>query len=425
MAAAKEPGGTVQELRFVGVEQGAVIATNADGERFRLIIDEALRNALRPQPAHRPATTKAVPPRLIQQLIRAGRTVEEVVNQTGADQEIVERFEAPILAERGYLVEQARAVPVRLHQSIDPLAGEGATFGSAIDERLEQLGAEGVRWDAWKDPDEGWRIGIDFTTDEVERNALWAFDPKSQSLDPLTPAATNLSQQDGVGHVSGPHLRAVDHGNSVIPLAPADESFDDSAADSAQHRNTQFDTADLLNALRRRRGERASDPYDEEAEYVDDEFDDSFASQLSASAAHDDGRDATVTPFRSADASATRAVDIPLSGLDEDTQLDADADTNADADQPAERAAEDAKSADEPGSATEEQPEPTAEDADAPTDLSAAVREMTDDASADSRRRTGGNKPGYDTGSLGRRGRSGRPQMPSWDEIVFGTRSDD
>lgn len=398
----------MQELRFVGVEQGAVIATNAEGERFQLVIDDALRNALRPQPAHRSTETKTVPPRLIQQLIRAGRTVREVVDQTGADQEIVERFEGPILAERGYLVEQARAVPVRLQQSIDPLAGEGATFGSAIDERLEQLGAENVRWDAWKDPESGWHIGIDFTTDEVERNALWTFDPKSQSLDPLSPAATNLSQQDGAAHVSAPHLRAVDHGSAVIPLASADESSDSTDA-AAQRHNTQFDTADLLDALRRRRGERASDPYDEEAEYVDDEFDENFVDDFSA--AHEPEREATVTPFRATGTNTTRAVDIPLAGLDEDTELDADS------------AAEES-SADTASNDPDTSDDAADEDSDASRGASRAARESTDSTS-ESRSGSETNRLSYDTGSLGRRGRSGRPQMPSWDEIVFGTRSDD
>lgn len=400
----------MQELRFVGVEQGAVIATNAEGDRFQLVIDEALRNALRPQPAHRSAETKTVPPRLIQQLIRAGRTVSEVVNQTGADQEIVERFEGPILAERGYLVEQARAVPVRLQQSIDPLVGEGATFGSAIDERLEQLGAENVRWDAWKDPESGWRIGIDFTTDDVERNALWAFDPKSQSLDPLTPAATSLSQQDGAAHVSAPHLRAVDHGSAVIPLAPADESPESTDA-TAQHHNTQFDTADLLNALRRRRGERASDPYDEEAEYVDDEFHEHFVNELSEPATDKPTREATVTPFRAANTNTTRAVDIPLAGLDEDAELDADA--------AAEESNRGANSND-----TDACDDAADNDTGISQGASSAARESADGAS-ESRNSSATNRPGSDTGSLGRRGRSGRPQMPSWDEIVFGTRSDD
>ncbi|WP_311477839.1 septation protein SepH [uncultured Gulosibacter sp.] len=413
----------MQELRFVGVEQGAVIATNADGERFRLVIDEALRNALRPQPEHRQATAKTVPPRLIQQLIRAGRTVAEVVDQTGADEEIVERFEGPILAERGYLVEQARAVPVRLQQAIDPLSGEGATFGSTIDERLEQLGAERVRWDAWKDPDEGWRIGIDFTTDDVERNALWAFDPKSQSLDPLTPAATNLSQQDGVDHAGAPHLRVVDHGNSVIPITPDDQSPDTAKPDTTtQHHNTQFDTADLLNALRRRRGERASDPYDEEAEYVEDEFDDSFGNRLSEATATRDEHSATVTPFRPGSTNTPRVVDIPLAGLDEDGDLDAGGDAGSHA---AVDATEATEHRDKRSGKTDRAHGASARDSsNSHADLSTAVREMTEGELAESRRRSQTNRPG-ETGPLGRRGKSGRAQMPSWDEIVFGTRSDD
>lgn len=404
----------MQELRFVGVEQGAVIATNHDGERFRLVIDDALRNVLRPRPVSPRSSSAAVPPRVIQQLIRAGHTVDEVVAETGADPEVVERFEGPIITERRYMVEQARAVAVRVSQPIDPLAGEGATFGTTIDDRLEQLEAQDIQWDAWKDQEAGWRIGLDFTAAEVTRNALWAFDPKTHTLEALSPTAVTLSQQTAPPQPTGPHLRAVDHHatDQVIPLPNADA--EDSAQTTGQHRNTQYDTADLLDALRRRRGERSSSPYDEEAEYVDDEFDESFEAELAAQEAETTRVNAPVTHLHGDPATASRSVDIPLAVFDETTA--ADKASGADETQPdhdADTATATASEGDASGSADKA----TSESESMPQPDSQSQEQTAEPAPTPPRRN--------DTGSLGRRGRSGRPAMPSWDEIVFGTRSDD
>ncbi|WP_185714889.1 septation protein SepH [Gulosibacter macacae] len=380
----------MQELRFVGIEHGDVIATSSDGTRYRLVVDEALRDALRPRAAARSVGPK-VPPRVIQQLIRAGRTVDEVVDSTGAERELVARFEGPILAERGYIVEQARSVSVRVQQPLDPLAGEGATFGSAIDDRLEQLAANSIRWDAWKDPETGWHVGLDFVTDDVTRNALWSFDAKIHSLQAISPAAITLSQQGELPPLGGPHLRAVDvHPTDAVIPAPPTERPRDHFAETQLTQTTANETADLLDALRRRRGERSAAPYDEEAEYGDDEFEFNFQAGLSDVSTVDDAEDsapqALVTPF------ARTRPEHPSANLE------------ANHDEPD----------DEPqAEVTPVAAEPEQHDSGVVpldglerTDAERAEADRADDARQQRRK-------------------GGRPSMPSWDEIVFGTKTDD
>src|SRR5690606_30537177 len=112
--------------------------------------------------------------------------------------------------ERAHIVDQARLVRVRVQPDADPLDPDAATFGSVIDDRLEALGAVSVQWDAWKDPEEGWRVGLSFAVDGIERDALWAFDPRARALSPRNPAAVTLSQQGELSSLQAPRLRAVE-----------------------------------------------------------------------------------------------------------------------------------------------------------------------------------------------------------------------
>ncbi|KAB1638529.1 DUF3071 domain-containing protein [Pseudoclavibacter terrae] len=369
---------SMQELRFIDLDEGALVVSGDDGQRFRVVIDEALRDALRPRISTRVDAPK-VPPRAIQQLIRAGKTIDEVIELTGAAREDVVRFEGPVRAERDYLVRQARAVTVRLKTDADPLGQDGTSFGEVIDDRLEASVATAVVWDAWKDDEEGWRVGLSFAVDEISREALWGFEPKTQALTPLNPTATMLSQQGEAPALGSPRLRAVVEApqREVAPAVSAEPSAKEpvswiGAAASRLERATEqqhHETADLLEALRRRRGERVPQSFDDDEDGADE--DESSAEgpldetgspspertpvKLFAPRARDEDRFETETIEPSdLGAAGVRAVDVPLDGLDE-----------------------------------------PARDAEGPSQSKHSPK------------------------------RSGRAAMPSWDEIVFGTRSDE
>ncbi|MDJ1370449.1 septation protein SepH [Gulosibacter molinativorax] len=410
----------MQELRFVGLEDDWLIATNDNGERFRLRADESLREALRPRPAARPEGPR-VPPRQIQQLIRAGRTVDEVVELTGADSETVERFEGPILAERGYIVEQARGVAVRLQSQIDPLSREGATFGTTIDDRLEQLGAKDVRWDAWKDPETGWHVGLNFVTEDVSRNALWTFDSRAHSLHPSSPAAVTLSQQGEPSSLMGPHLRAVkrDPTDRVIPLDSFETATEELSTPTDQDLTTH-ETADLLEALRRRRGERQHATYEEEAEFSVTDSGSNEAADVESSGSGSE----RVTPFArprttAADAGADRGnAAAPGNSASGDSASGdgASGDRAPWASVSGNSATGDSVSGDSTADdATGHMNSAHRADKPEPSDKSAQVPlDTLEPAEA----------PRGARGKAGRK-RGGRPSMPSWDEIVFGTKGDD
>ncbi|MCD2442352.1 DUF3071 domain-containing protein [Agromyces sp. SYSU K20354] len=275
----------MQELKVIGVENGALLAASDDGARFRIEIDEVLQSRIR-QAQPEQHTGPKPSPREIQAHIRSGLSAEEVAEVTGAAVEYIRRFEGPVLAEREHVVTSALAVPVNATLEGDS-ADEPASFGAVLRERLAKLGAEGERWASWKDEERGWIVKLEFTADTIDHDARWSFEPRKQSLQPLNSEAITLSQQ---GELKGgliPRLRAVSPDSDESRFDSGAFTFDEheqSDADTAPHleplpyartpqtsspavaraaikradepRQSLGETADLLEALRRRRGER-------------------------------------------------------------------------------------------------------------------------------------------------------------------------
>ena len=197
----------MQELQFARREDDALIVTNDAGEQFRIAIDEYLISEMK-QVARPTRSGPRVKPREIQSLIRAGKTRAEVVAATGADESDVERHEGPVLAERQHILDSALVVPVRAQGEQDEDTPQ--TFGGVINARLSGLGSDGVQWTAWRDPADGWMISLTFRSREVDHKAIWSFEHRKAILAPLTSDAVTLSQQGEVGDRLIPKLRAVD-----------------------------------------------------------------------------------------------------------------------------------------------------------------------------------------------------------------------
>ena len=289
----------MQDLRVIGVENGALLVAADDGERYRIPIDEVLQSKLR-QSQPEPGNGRKLAPREIQAHIRAGMSAQDVSSITGVPLEYIQKFEGPVLAEREFVVESALAVPVHTAE-LDP-SKETVTFGTVIRERLHELGAVGERWASWKEMASGWVVKLSFTANQIDHDARWSFDPRKLALAPINSEAIQLSQQgDAASGPLIPRLRAVAAGDqtpdssrfdsgafdvdeSVVavgesaPTAPMAEAVAYGRTAVAENEPpAHSQTADLLEALRRRRGERES------AAYEDDE-DDARASHPSTGA---------------------------------------------------------------------------------------------------------------------------------------------
>ncbi len=296
----------MEDLRVIGVEDGALLVSSDAGERFRIAVDEALAQQLR-QAASAPGTSPRLAPREIQAHIRSGMSAQDVASITGASLEYIQRFEGPILAEREFVIESALAVPV--HTAMDTEFGDSSeTFGSAILARLRGLNATGERWASWKEDGHGWVVKLSFTSEHIDHDARWRFDPRKAALAPLNNEAETLSRQGDLTGTLIPRLRAVDgrdrvadnsrfdsgafidqevselRGAPPVGVALQEDSERDTslmdtlpqvaAAPAIQDDNAQESpsnqTADLLEALRRRRGEREVAHYDDDADAMAD-----------------------------------------------------------------------------------------------------------------------------------------------------------
>ncbi len=273
----------MQDLRVIGVESGALLVVADDGTRFRIPIDEVMQSKLR-QSVPDPGTGPKLSPREIQAHIRSGMSAQDVASITGTSFEYIQRFEGPVVAEREFVVQSALGVPVKASADTDPMS-QGRDFGTVIRERLHELGATDERWASWKDPDAGWIVKLSFTAKEIDHDARWSFDPKKQSLSPNNGEAVTLSQQGETGGSMMPRLRAVSEPS--VDTSGSDSSRFDSGAFALSESQQLFpahqpgservtvgrgraeqpvqvnQTSDLLEALRRRRGERESASFDD------------------------------------------------------------------------------------------------------------------------------------------------------------------
>jgi hypothetical protein len=258
----------MRELRVIDVDGSVLIVASPEGEEFRVPLDDAALLRLK---QHRTSENGVrVSPKEIQSRLRAGLSEAEVAQLTGASLELISRFSGPVLAEREHIVASALAI------STSPV-GEGThaadlAFGDVISERLDEREARDVRWTSWKADNGTWVIKLEFTMSGLNKDARWSFDPRKHALNPLNDDATDLSRRHSNTSSLIPRLRAVE--SATEPQAPADdaprvglravdhgetrESFDSPVDNERETEHSP--TADLLEALRRRRSERESSP---------------------------------------------------------------------------------------------------------------------------------------------------------------------
>jgi hypothetical protein len=214
----------MQELRFVAVSEDgsyAVLAVPGRSGRFTLPIDDRLRAVARGQPSrlaqYEIEVESPLRPKEIQARIRAGETVEEIADAAGIAVERVRWFEGPVLAERAYAAEQARAAAVRRQNDSAP----GARLGDIVAERLNGLGSdpEDAQWDSRKRGDNTWLVQLAFSSGGRLHAAEWIFDPRRRHAIPADDNAARLSLPEA--DLPAPIARAQATVTSIAPRLSA------------------------------------------------------------------------------------------------------------------------------------------------------------------------------------------------------------
>lgn len=188
----------MSDLRLIGSEDGYVLFESLDGTKHRAMADDALKNALRKASAQ--DTSNYVSPREIQERIRNGESVAQICEDSASPEEYVTKFAKPVVDELEHMIESAKAV--RLIVPGDRFNDEGQIeFGALISARLEQANAVDVAWSVRRAGATTWDVTVAYTIGTNSGLALWAFDPRKVLLTPENEAASGLSTVEGT---SGP-----------------------------------------------------------------------------------------------------------------------------------------------------------------------------------------------------------------------------
>ena len=189
----------MQELRFVAVSEDgsyAVLAVPGRSGRYILPIDERLRAVAQGQTTrlaqYEIEVESPLRPKEIQARIRAGETAEEIADAAGIPVERVRWFEGPVLAERGYIADQAQSGSVR---RAGDSAGPGPRLGDIVTARLSAAGTDPAdgQWDSRKRGDGNWQVSLMFPSGGRLHVAEWVFDPRRRHVMPDDDNAARLS----------------------------------------------------------------------------------------------------------------------------------------------------------------------------------------------------------------------------------------
>lgn len=435
----------MQHLRIVGVgdeeNQNQLILSDDEGNEYSLPVDDALRSAAgraARQSASAEDSSAPLSPREIQARLRAGASVDQVVEESGLDPRHVQRYAGPVQAERSYIAQRARSTEVAAASTAEhhrlAFGDAPASLEAMVKVRLRALEVElkTVSWDAWRREDGRWQVECWFDVGSSESHgdgvglqppAEWTFTAETRQLTAANRWAESLNTLPLPGKSrrrgSSRHLAAVDAPFDVdaahspapdrdrgagaarqnqnpatarpaaetpaqSPQTPAEGSSEEGAAEGGEHEH-------LLDVLRARRGQRLG---------TDEESDEKLALMLtreeqSADAAPEPRLRAVEAQTHEPDSDPDEQLTGPVPGL-EDGGVSADRSEDGDE--------QSAPGTDAWGFSYEEGVEEAEEP---PADQAPEQKEPEQqDQDPEPRHR--------------KRSSSRRPSMPKWDDILFG-----
>ncbi len=179
----------MQDLRLVAANDAGthLLLRSVLGEEFQLPIDERLRAATRGDRARfgqlEIELASELRPKDIQARIRGGQSAEEVAHSAGVPVERVRRFEGPVLAEREHMAQMAQRASVRRPTHPD---GPSALLGEAVAVRLDPLGVrdEALDWDSWRREDGRWTVRLAYAVDHTTHRTHFVYDPRARTIVP-------------------------------------------------------------------------------------------------------------------------------------------------------------------------------------------------------------------------------------------------
>ena len=214
----------MDDIRLLETDGDYLVLEANGGQKFRLLLDDSVRSAVKREPTQA-LDDLTMTPREIQDAVRIGTTIEELVKLSGATFEFVEKFAAPVIAELEHIVDSAKSV--RVTTAGDRYsATQQVEFGELILGRLAAAGATNISWIARRTDSGVWHVSVSYKLQDADAIATWAFDQRALALSPENESAVSLSANETIGSVPIPKLRPVDpspaeSATEVIPSTPA------------------------------------------------------------------------------------------------------------------------------------------------------------------------------------------------------------
>ena len=191
----------MHELRLVAVSEDGthlVLAGTGRGTRFMLPVDDRLRAAVRGQFSrlgqYEIEVENPLRPKEIQARIRSGETAEAISEISGIPIERVRWFEGPVLQEREYIAQRAQRATVRLADETAPVGN----LEELVTRRIgaHQLEAGDAVWDSWRREDRTWQIKLVFLDGGQEHVAHWLYEPRHNIVTPADEEAARFSSPE-------------------------------------------------------------------------------------------------------------------------------------------------------------------------------------------------------------------------------------
>ena len=261
----------MRELILNGVDADGthLLLNDENGLQYRVVLDEALTAAVRRE--RTPSKSDApVRPKDIQAMIRGGMDAEEVAASTGADIDYVRTYESPAMAERERTAYLASRHPI--YSDHDP-NGDPTPLIELCRERLamRDVNIDTMEWDSWKQQDGNWYVQLTFTAADRVRTASWHY--YRRSLTPIDDEAKWLADSGPTdtgpipNYGSGAERQVTTEEVDVFPQSGPSESIASDgpvrptagSAPSQQARDHQAETGRILENLRKRRHHEAEE----------------------------------------------------------------------------------------------------------------------------------------------------------------------
>lgn len=225
----------MQELIYVTAEDGFVILENASEERFKVKITDGLREATRQLIVS--SNSRQTSPKQIQALYRAGKTDQEISQDTGEKIEFVQMFTPAVQSELDYVTERVQLTEFVFGNQMMPFS------------EIVQMSFSEPNWRSFK---QGANWFVKISQGDVE--ALWKYEPRVSLLEPQNEVAKKISA--GMQDAEPLDLVFEEKSKVQAPIVAASPSASNATVDqqvTAVDHGKDAEVYSLLDEIRERR----------------------------------------------------------------------------------------------------------------------------------------------------------------------------